>query len=185
MTERHGRRTVAEGHRRRAGAGLIWVVLAVVLALVLVVSASRNGPLTPAARAAALDAVLKCPSCDGISVADSSASTAAAVRQVVSARVRAGQSDQQIENYLVSRYGPSILLRPPTTGITALVWILPLVAAVGGAGGLGLFFWRRRRPVEIPVTAEDRRLVDRALLHRHTVDGPPVAGDRVDGDLVP
>jgi cytochrome c-type biogenesis protein CcmH len=160
--------------RRRATA-LVWVGLAVVLVVVLGFSVSRGGPQTPAQRAAALDAVLKCPSCDGISVADSSASTAAAVRQVVAARVRQGQSDQQIEQYLVSRYGPSILLRPPTTGITALVWLLPLVAAVGGVGGLGLFFWSRRRPVVVGVSAEDRALVDRAL-----ADQGPDAGGRPD-----
>jgi cytochrome c-type biogenesis protein CcmH len=139
------------------------VGLALVLAVALAVSVA-GGPRdqTPGQRAAALDGVLKCPSCDGISVADSSASTAAAVRQVVLDRARAGQSDAQIEQYLVSRYGPSILLRPPTTGITAVVWVVPLVAAVGGIGGLGLFFWRRRRPVGAAVSAEDRDLVDRA-----------------------
>ena len=140
--------------------GSLWLV---VLAVALAFGASARGPQTPAQRAAALDGILKCPSCDGISVADSSASTAAAVRQLVLARVRQGQSDQQIEQYLVSRYGPSILLRPPTTGITAVVWVVPLLAAVGGAGGLGLFFWRRRRPVAAAVSPHDRALVDRAL----------------------
>jgi len=107
---------VSGRHGLRAASALVWVLLAVVLAVALAFSVSKGGPLTPAQRAAAIDAVLKCPSCDGISVADSSASSAAAVRQVVLARVREGQSDQQIEQYLVSRYGPSILLRPPTTG---------------------------------------------------------------------
>ncbi len=162
-------------HGLRAASALVWVLLAVVLAVALAFSVSKGGPLTPAQRAAAIDAVLKCPSCDGISVADSSASSAAAVRQVVLARVREGQSDQQIEQYLVSRYGPSILLRPPTTGITAIVWVVPLLAAVGGLGGLGLFFWRRRRPAGSTVTSEDRALVDRALAaHDHgTAPVPP------------
>jgi cytochrome c-type biogenesis protein CcmH len=154
---------VSTGGGSPAASRAVWTALAVVLAVVLAVSVSRgHGTLTETQRAAAIDGVLKCPSCDGISVADSSASTAAAVRQVVAARVRQGQSDQQIESYFVSRYGPSILLRPPTTGITAVVWVVPLVAAAGGLGGLGLFFWRRRRPAQAPVTAEDRALVDRA-----------------------
>jgi len=157
---------VSVGHDRRAGSALVWLGLAVVLAVALAFSVPGGGTPTAAGRAAALDAVLKCPSCDGISVADSSASTAAAVRQVVLARVRAGQSDAQIERYLVSRYGPSILLRPPTTGITAVVWVVPLVAAAGGLGGLGLFFWRRRRPPAVPVTPADRAIVERALADR-------------------
>jgi cytochrome c-type biogenesis protein CcmH len=87
--------------------------------------------------------------------------------------VRAGESDQQIEQYLVSRYGPSILLRPPTTGLTAVVWVVPVLAAVGGLGGLGLFFWRRRRPVGVSVTTEDRALVERAIAAAH--GQPPLA----------
>ncbi len=144
-----------------------WVLLAVGLAVVLVFSVSTgNGPLSASQRAAAIDSVLKCPSCDGISVEDSSASTAAAVRQVVLTRVLEGQSDQQIERYLESRYGPSILLRPPTTGLTAVVWLLPLLAGAAGIGGMGVFFWRRRRPPETVVTPEDRALVERALTER-------------------
>jgi len=168
---------VSEGSGRRAATVAVWVALAVVLAVALAFSASRaSGRQSPAQRAAAIDGILKCPSCDGISVADSSASTAAAVRQVVLARVRQGQSDQEIEQYLVSRYGPSILLRPPTTGITAVVWVVPLVAAVGGVGGLGVFFWRRRRPLTASVTAADRALVDRALAeHGPGTGGRPVS----------
>ena len=168
---------MSEGSGRRAATVAVWVALAVVLAVALAFSASRaSGRQSPAQRAAAIDGILKCPSCDGISVADSSASTAAAVRQVVLARVRQGQSDQEIEQYLVSRYGPSILLRPPTTGITAVVWVVPLVAAVGGVGGLGVLFWRRRRPLTASVTAADRALVDRALAeHGPGTGGRPVS----------
>jgi cytochrome c-type biogenesis protein CcmH len=149
----------------------VWVGLAVVLALALTFSV-RGGPQTPAERAAALDSIIKCPSCDGISVADSSAATAAAVRHDVAVRVGQGQSNATIEQSLVDRYGPSILLRPPTTGITAVVWVVPLVAAAAGLGGLGFFFWRRRRPADVAVTTEDRALVEQALAATH---GPAVS----------
>lgn len=146
------------------GSRLVWAALAVVLAVALAVSVSHGGGTrTDAQRAAAIEGNLKCPSCEAISVLDSSASTAVAVRQVVIAQVRAGRSDGQIYQYLESRYGPSILLRPPTTGITAVVWVVPIVAAAAGLGGLGLFFWRRRRPAAVTVTDDDRALVDRAL----------------------
>jgi cytochrome c-type biogenesis protein CcmH len=150
----------------------------VVLAVALAFSVSRgNGTPTLSQRAAAIDGNLKCPSCEAISVEDSSASTAVAVRQLVLARLREGQSDQQIYQYLEGRYGPSILLRPPTSGLTAFVWVVPLVAAAAGLGGLGVFFWRRRQPVVVAVTAQDRALVDRALLDRATNIGGPTGGD--------
>ena len=144
-----------------------WVVLAAVVAVALVVGASRGGgPATPAQRAAHIDALLRCPSCEGISVADSSASTAVAIRQAVTARVRAGQSDAQIEAYFVSRYGPGILLRPPARGATAWVWVLPPVGVAAAAAGLGALFWRRRRVPVVESSEADRALVDRALRAR-------------------
>jgi len=150
--------------RGPAPAHLVWLVVVVGLAVVVGFSLTgRGGSPDAARRAASLDAVLKCPSCDGISVADSSASSAAAIRQVVLARVRAGQSDEQIESYLVGLYGPSILLDPPRSGLTTVVWVAPAVAAAGGLGGLALFFWRRRRPAAVAVTSADEALVDEAL----------------------
>ncbi len=144
-----------------------WLAMALVLSVALALGASRPGPArTVAQRAAVLDAQLRCPSCEDVSVADSSAPTAVAVRAIVSQRLRAGESDGQIEDFLVSRYGPDILLRPPDTGATSAVWIVPVAAVVLALGGLGVFFWRRRRGAPVPVAAEDRTLVDQALAQR-------------------
>jgi cytochrome c-type biogenesis protein CcmH len=152
---------VTRRSRRRAVA---WVCCLAVVALSLGLGATRqSGSKTPSQRAGAIDAVVRCPSCEGLSVADSSSATAVAIRSAVLARVRAGQSDVQIEAFLVSRYGQGILLRPPTSGLAGVVWLLPLVAAVAGITGLAVVFWRRRAPTPVVVSDDDRALVDAAL----------------------
>jgi cytochrome c-type biogenesis protein CcmH len=144
-----------------------WVALVVVVGVALGVGSSHGGPPpTAAQRAAAIDALVRCPSCDGVSVADSSASTAVAIRHDVAARVRAGQTDGEIESFLVSRYGPDILLRPPVRGWTAWVWVLPPAVLVMAVGGLVTVLWRRRSRAPSSVSADDRALVQRALAAR-------------------
>ncbi|HYA67295.1 MAG TPA: cytochrome c-type biogenesis protein CcmH, partial [Acidimicrobiales bacterium] len=135
----------------------------IVLVVALVVGAgNRTGAETTTQRAAAIDAAVRCPSCEGLSVADSTAATAVAIRVNVLARLRAGQSPAQIEQFLVSRYGPSILLRPPTNGLAALVWALPIVALTLSLVGVATVFWRRRG-AEAVVDDDDRAIVDAAL----------------------
>lgn len=123
------------------------VVLLVVLAAALVVGSGvvQGGHPTAAQRASALDAELRCPSCEDLSVAQSSASTAVAVRHEVLQLARRGESDQQIEDTLVGQYGTAILLRPPTSGLASLVWIVPALAGIAAVGALGVLFWRRSR----------------------------------------
>ena len=154
--------------RRRASGWVRWAALVVVVGAALSVGASRGGaPTTEKQRADAIDALVRCPSCDGISVLDSSASTAVAIRELVAQRVAAGQSAGQIDAFLVSRYGPSILLRPPARGWTAWVWILPPVGLALAVAGLVTVLWRRRRRRDsVSVSNEDRALVRRALAER-------------------
>jgi cytochrome c-type biogenesis protein CcmH len=151
---------------------LAWIALGVALAVALAFGASRPSQTTAAQREAAIDADLRCPSCQDISVADSSSSTAVAIRQVVATRVSQGESTAQIESFLESRYGIGILLRPPTSGLSAAVWAVPLVAVAAGALGLGVFFWRRRRGELVPVAAEDRQLVEDAMARARDEAGP-------------
>jgi cytochrome c-type biogenesis protein CcmH len=152
---------------------LTWVALLVVVGVSLAIGAPRRaGPATAAQRAAAIDATLRCPSCDDISVANSSASTAVAIRRVVAAEVRQGWSEARIDAFLEDRYGPGILLRPPTHGATVWVWVLPPVAVVAAAGGLAAVFWRRRSAAEAPASPEDSALVARALSARARGSAP-------------
>ncbi len=140
-----------------------WIVLVCVVGVALVIGRSEPQPVGPTERATAIDASLRCPSCEDASVLDSSAASAAAIRQVVLDRVRAGQSTAEIDAYMVSRYGTSILLTPSARGISGLVWIVPLVAIAAGVAALAALFWRRRRVTTAVVSADDRALVTSAL----------------------
>lgn len=138
--------TVATPARRpRPWLGLGTLLVVLVVALAIGSGLGSGGHQTAAQRAAALDSQIKCPSCDDLSVAQSSASAAVAVRHEVLRLARRGETDQQIEDALVSQYGPTILLRPPTSGLTSLVWIVPAVAGTTAVVALGVLFWRRGR----------------------------------------
>ena len=141
MTEHH----VSALRRVRGRAS--FVLALVVLAVALVIGSGVTSSATPdaARRAAALETQIRCPSCEDVSVAQSSAASAIAVRHEVQRLAAAGVSDHAIEQRLVAQYGPSILLSPPDSGLSSLVWLLPLVAGLLAVGGLGVFFWRRSR----------------------------------------
>ena len=112
---------------------------------------------------AALDAELRCPSCDDVSVADSSAASAVAIRQLVLSDTESGVSDSSIVSYLQSRY-PGIVLRPPASGIEGLVWFAPLAGFALSLCVIGAVFWRRHRArTPVAPAEEDRRLVAEAL----------------------
>lgn len=133
---------------RRSWAGrasflLALAVAGVALAIGAGVGSSR--PPTAAQRAAAIEAQVRCPSCDDLSVLQSAASSAVAVRRQITAEVARGEAATAIENGLVAQYGPSILLSPPASGLSSLVWYLPAAAGAVALGVLGIFFWRRSR----------------------------------------
>ncbi|MBV8463383.1 MAG: cytochrome c-type biogenesis protein CcmH, partial [Acidimicrobiales bacterium] len=132
----------------RAGRGFPWWTcfgVVVVVALVVGSGVLRSSPPSPAARAAAIEAQLRCPSCEDLSVAQSSAPTAVAVRAAIRHQMAEGRSDAQIESYLVSRYGSGIELAPPAHGWSLLVWLVPAVAGVVALGAVVVLFVRRER----------------------------------------
>ncbi|MDA8313506.1 MAG: cytochrome c-type biogenesis protein CcmH [Actinomycetota bacterium] len=143
-----GRRIAARRIAGRGVAGRASFVLALAtlgVALVLGSGAASSAVPTAAQRAAALETQIRCPSCEDVSVAQSSAASAIAVRHEVARLSAAGLSDREIEQRLVSQYGPSILLAPPDSGLSSLVWLVPLVAGCLAVGTLAAFFWRRSR----------------------------------------
>ena len=86
------------------------------------------------ARARNLQRQLRCLVCQGESTDESGSPFAADVRHLVRQQIAAGQSDQQIQDFLVARYGDFILMKPPLAPQTWLLWFAPFL--VLGAGGL-------------------------------------------------
>lgn len=119
-------------------------VAAAVTVAVLGIRAAADTPLrTPAARAALIEAGLRCPTCQGQSVAESTSPIATGMQQIIAEQIAAGSNDAQIRAYFVGRYGDWVLLDPPRRGLGWLLWLAPgALLVAGGAAG-----WRvLRRP---------------------------------------
>lgn len=97
---------------------------------------------TDAARADALAAELRCPDCQGLSVADSETAAAREIRRQVGELVAAGATDDEVRSHFVDRYGEWILLAPSSPAL----WLVPLIAVVAGIGILVAWLRGRRAP---------------------------------------
>jgi cytochrome c-type biogenesis protein CcmH len=140
-----------------------WLLLLAVVAGALAAGAGRGGEPSDEDRIGAIAAEVRCPTCQGLSAAESSAPAARAVRDFIAEQVAAGRTDGQIKAALAARYGTDILLRPEAGGVAGLVWVLPVVAVSLGIAGLAFTFRRWQRRSRLHATDEDRRLVDEAM----------------------
>jgi len=84
------------------------------------------------ARAVALQKDLRCVVCQSQSLDESDAPLAADLRRLIRAHIEKGESDAQIKDYLVARYGDFILMRPPVEPDTYALWFGPLIALLIG-----------------------------------------------------
>jgi cytochrome c-type biogenesis protein CcmH len=139
-----------------------WIALGVVVAIALAVVLWPHGDQSPSARAHSLETELKCPECQGLSVAESQAPTSRAIRADIKRRIARGQSDAQIRQAYIDDYGESILLSPQASGISLLVWILPVLVLALGATGIVFALRRNRDEPHLHATDADERLVERA-----------------------
>ncbi len=141
------------------------VVVPVVAVALALGSARGGGPVTAEERVERIAKEVRCPTCESQSVADSRAPASDAIRQEIRRRVDAGQSDDEIRSFLVGRYGKDLLLEPEAKGVSALVWVLPVMAVVAGLAGLAVAFRRWGRRARPSPSTEDRALVERARTH--------------------
>ena len=122
------------------------------------------------ARARELSKELRCMVCQNQSIDDSDAPLARDLRLLVRERIAGGDSDSQVIDFLVARYGEFVLLKPRLTPHTLLLWLLPPLALAGG--GLTLWFYSRRRsnnsgsaadPSLMHLTKEEEARLERLL----------------------
>lgn len=95
------------------------------------------------ARARTISGHLRCLVCQNQSIDESDAPLAKDLRILVRERLAAGESDAKVQDFIVQRYGEFVLLRPPFSMRTALLWLTP--AIIFGFGALGLAVTLRRR----------------------------------------
>lgn len=119
-------------------------------------------------RARAMFHQIRCVVCQNESIDDSQAELAHDLRQVIRSQVAAGRSDQQIRDFLVSKYGDFILLKPRFDAATAVIWVVPFAIVLVG---VSLVIARRRRRDEVEAQAltpdEEKRL-------KSLVDSPDI-----------
>ena len=144
------------------------------LALTLVLAAGAAGAVEPdevlenptlELRAREISKELRCLVCQNQSIDDSNATLARDLRVLVRERLVAGDSDHAVIDYVVSRYGDFVLLRPPFKGATYVLWIGPAVIAASGIAAVFLFYRRRQKTAQdgsaagapAPLSEEEKR----------------------------
>ncbi|KAF5884588.1 MULTISPECIES: cytochrome c-type biogenesis protein [Rhizobium] len=116
------------------------------------------------ARARALSAELRCMVCQNQSIDDSNADLAKDLRLLVRERISDGDSDEAVLNYIVSRYGEFVLLKPRVSMKTVLLWGAPVLLVL--AGGLSLLVFARKRagkPTGSKLTADEQAKLSELL----------------------
>jgi cytochrome c-type biogenesis protein CcmH len=114
------------------------------------------------ARARTISEGLRCMVCQNQSIDESDADLARDLRVLVRDRIKAGDSDAQVVDYVVSRYGEFVLLKPRLSVRTVLLWATPLILLLAGA--IAMFFSARTRRREAPaLDAEEQARLDEVL----------------------
>ena len=139
-------------------------VLLLALCLVTPVAALSPDEILPdpvlEQRARDISAGLRCLVCQNQSIDDSDADLARDLRVLVRERLVAGDTDEQVRQYLVDRYGEYVLLNPRVNSHTILLWVAAPVLLLVGLGTLVVVGRRRRRMVEAGLSPEEQAALD-------------------------
>jgi cytochrome c-type biogenesis protein CcmH len=143
--------------RRAAGGAIVLAVLTLAV-LGLVRAASPAGTPTMRERVDEVAATLRCPTCQGLSIEDSTSVLAAGSRRIIQQQLQQGRTPDEIRQWFVDRYGSSVLLSPDPDGAGLVAWVVPGLVLVAG----GLLVWRWLRHDAEPAADSDEA-VDQAV----------------------
>lgn len=144
-------------------------ILSVILALMLLPAfafAQTGGfSLTPAQeqRAEMLGSQLRCLVCQNENIENSLAPLAGQLRQITRQKIAEGESNEQIRRYMVQRYGVFILLKPPVSSLTWLLYGMPILALLAGLGLFYLSRYRQSTTSPLPLTKLEQDRLDELL----------------------
>lgn len=118
------------------------------------------------ARARSLSGELRCLVCQNQSIDDSNAPLAKDLRLIVRERLKAGDSDAQVKQFLVARYGDFVLLKPPFAAYTLLLWIAPALVLLGALWVARRSFGSRPEAAAVdvaPLSPDEQKRLDSVL----------------------
>ena len=130
---------------------IVGVMAAMAIALVVLVTTSP----TDTDRVEAIGGQIKCPVCQGESILNSPSDMARDMMSLVAERVEAGNSDQAVIDELLASYSGAVLLDPPASGATLVLWLAPVAALI--VGGVVIVWWKRHPRAETPDDQPTRR----------------------------
>ena len=134
-------------YESRATAALRTVLAGAALALLMIAcTTAQVGIPESERRFHGLNKTIMCPICPGESIDQSQATIALQMRDIVRDKLEEGWTDDQIRDFFVDRYGPSVLMEPPTEGIGILAWIVPPVIVGVAVAAFLLAINRMRKP---------------------------------------
>jgi cytochrome c-type biogenesis protein CcmH len=131
--------------RQRTLLFLLLILVGVIWSTLLITTSVQK---TLDQRVQEVGAQLKCPVCQGESVADSSSQLAQQMRSIIREQLQAGKSEQEVIQYFVRSYGDEIVWSPPWQGFSLLTWLVPIALILGSIGLLFFLLrdWRSRSP---------------------------------------
>ena len=161
---------------RRALLGILVLMMAANAASAVQPDEIMSDPVKEA-RARDLSRELRCMVCQNQSIDDSEAPLAKDLRVLVRERIAAGDSDAQVIDFLVARYGEFVLLKPQLNSHTWILWLLPPLVLAGGGAALWMQAHRRRRstageedPALLKLSAEEEARLERLIARQASPD---------------
>ncbi len=145
-----------------------WLILLLMTLTAFSLSAKEAAPLAKdevtEKRMVAISSELRCLVCQNESLSGSNAELANDLRREIRTLITDGKSDNEIMDFMVSRYGDFVRYRPPLKGTTLLLWFGPGLLFVGSLAALVLYLRRRNKAInDSPLSAKEQQLADHLL----------------------